>query len=237
MRHLLNLALLSISANLCAAQTAPRGVCALPCPPGAVPEGEPDCFDGYDDTFNSGCNADPFAFASAIAPGFVVCGAGGKYTLDGSEVRDTDFYVLTLAQPATVTFSFEGEGGVWTYFLAEATDCTSLFTEFFEFVDPCTPNEQTVTIGAGEWWVFVGAFIDGNPEPVCGSRYTLGVNAPDYCAADLAPPFGSLDFSDVVAFLTAFSAMDPLADQAPPFGAYDFSDVVAFLGTFGSGCP
>lgn len=57
------------------------------------------------------------------------------------------------------------------------------------------------------------------------------------CAPDLAEPFGSLDFSDVVAFLAAFAAMDPAADFAPPMGSFDFSDVVAFLGAFGAGCP
>ncbi|MEZ6242525.1 MAG: GC-type dockerin domain-anchored protein [Phycisphaerales bacterium] len=55
--------------------------------------------------------------------------------------------------------------------------------------------------------------------------------------ADLAEPFGSLDFSDVLAFLTAFGAMDPAADLAPPMGVFDFSDVLAFLTAFGGGCP
>ena len=55
--------------------------------------------------------------------------------------------------------------------------------------------------------------------------------------ADLAEPLGSLDFSDVVAFLTAFGAMDPAADLAEPMGSFDFSDVVAFLTAFGAGCP
>ncbi len=57
------------------------------------------------------------------------------------------------------------------------------------------------------------------------------------CPADLAEPFGSLDFSDVVAFLAAFGAMTPGADLAPPFGVFDFSDVAAFLSAFGAGCP
>ena len=56
-------------------------------------------------------------------------------------------------------------------------------------------------------------------------------------AADLAEPFGSLDFSDVITFLTLFSASDPGADLAPPAGVFDFSDVVAFLGAFEAGCP
>jgi len=57
------------------------------------------------------------------------------------------------------------------------------------------------------------------------------------CPADFAEPFGSLDFSDVAAFLTAFGTMDPAADLAEPFGSLDFSDVVAFLAAFGAGCP
>jgi len=56
-------------------------------------------------------------------------------------------------------------------------------------------------------------------------------------AADLAEPLGTLDFTDVVAFLTAFGTMDPAADLAPPIGTFDFTDVVAFLTAFGSGCP
>jgi hypothetical protein len=62
--------------------------------------------------------------------------------------------------------------------------------------------------------------------------------APTGCnAADLAVPYGVLDFTDIVAFLGAFGAMDPLADLAPPTGIFDFTDVVAFLGAFGPGCP
>ena len=57
------------------------------------------------------------------------------------------------------------------------------------------------------------------------------------CPADLAEPFGSLDFTDVLAFLTAFGAEDPLADMAEPFGSFDFTDVLAFLSSFGAGCP
>jgi hypothetical protein len=55
--------------------------------------------------------------------------------------------------------------------------------------------------------------------------------------ADIAPPIGSLDFSDVVAFLAAFSAMEPHADLALPLGTFDFSDVSRFLSAYGAGCP
>lgn len=57
------------------------------------------------------------------------------------------------------------------------------------------------------------------------------------CPADLAPPFGSLDFSDVTAFLGAFATGEPAGDPAAPLGVFDFSDVVEFLAAFGAGCP
>ncbi len=81
--------------------------------------------------------------------------------------------------------------------------------------------------------------MDGKFVPIQGA---FAVRAHTVCnsgcnEADLAQPFGVFDFSDVVAFLSAFGAMDPAADLAAPFGSYDFSDVVSFLGAFGAGCP
>ena len=57
------------------------------------------------------------------------------------------------------------------------------------------------------------------------------------CVADLAEPFGTLDFSDVAAFLVAFGSMSVEADLAEPVGVFDFSDVAAYLAAFGAGCP
>ncbi len=65
----------------------------------------------------------------------------------------------------------------------------------------------------------------------------ITVETSNACPADLAEPFGQLDFSDVAAFLSAFGASDPGADLAEPFGQFDFSDVSAFLNAFGAGCP
>lgn len=55
--------------------------------------------------------------------------------------------------------------------------------------------------------------------------------------ADMAVPYNVLDFTDVIAFNTAFAAMDPAADLAVPFGTFDFSDVIAFNTAFTTGCP
>ncbi len=77
---------------------------------------------------------------------------------------------------------------------------------------------------------------DYNGLPEAGSAYVFDL-ADNDCPADLAEPFGSLDFSDITAFLIAFDANDCSADFAEPFGVFDFSDVVAFLVAFDAGCP
>ncbi len=55
--------------------------------------------------------------------------------------------------------------------------------------------------------------------------------------ADLAEPFGVLNFDDVIAFLSAFGSMEAPADLAVPLGVWNFDDVIAFLSLFGAGCP
>jgi len=62
-------------------------------------------------------------------------------------------------------------------------------------------------------------------------------DASNPCPADLAPPCMTLDFTDVLAFLSAFAGEEPQADFAAPFAVFDFSDVLAFLQAFGAGCP
>ncbi len=89
-------------------------------------------------------------------------------------------------------------------------------------------------------------FVDdpGTVDEGAGTAPLIDMGASEFApepagcnAADLADPFGSLDFSDVIAFLTAFGSMDASADLAEPFGQWDFSDVIGFLSAFGAGCP
>lgn len=65
---------------------------------------------------------------------------------------------------------------------------------------------------------------------------TLFITAtPSSCVADFNND-GQLDFFDISAFLSAFSAMDASADLTGD-GSFDFFDISAFLGAFGEGCP
>ncbi|MFI4896737.1 MAG: GC-type dockerin domain-anchored protein [Phycisphaerales bacterium JB059] len=53
--------------------------------------------------------------------------------------------------------------------------------------------------------------------------------------ADLAEPFGVLNFADVASFLGAFATQAPGADLAEPAGVWDLSDVGVFLASFDAG--
>lgn len=98
-------------------------------------------------------------------------------------------------------------------------------TQDYDGLDRLTDDPGTPDTGSGSVsYLDIGAFEFQPASGPCNS-------------ADLAEPFGQLDFSDVVAFLVAFGAMGPDADLALPFGQWDFSDVVAFLTLFGAGCP
>lgn len=56
-------------------------------------------------------------------------------------------------------------------------------------------------------------------------------------AADLAEPYGTLNFFDLSTYMGLFTAQDPAADLAAPFGEFNFFDVATYLGLFNAGCP
>lgn len=64
-------------------------------------------------------------------------------------------------------------------------------------------------------------------------------NCPDLpCSnADLAAPFGTLNFFDLLSYISAFNAGNPSADLAQPIGTLNFFDLLAFIGRFNDGCP
>ncbi len=57
------------------------------------------------------------------------------------------------------------------------------------------------------------------------------------CPADLAEPFGTLNFFDIAAFIAFFNAGDPSADLAEPFGTLNFFDIAGYIALFNTGCP
>lgn len=65
----------------------------------------------------------------------------------------------------------------------------------------------------------------------------LDDQAPPPCPADLAAPFGTVNFFDLLAYIDAFNDQSPLADLAEPFGTLNFFDLTAYLSSYNAGCP
>ena len=92
--------------------------------------------------------------------------------------------------------------------------------------------------GAGEYTLRVKA-TDVNQGPqgfaivLTGdvSEVSGGCNA-----ADLAEPYGNLNFFDISAFLAAFNAQDSAADINSD-GVFNFFDISEYLAVFSAGCP
>ncbi len=90
--------------------------------------------------------------------------------------------------------------------------------------------------GEGQALLVGGSF--NSVGGVSANRAVSLLQSPAACNdADIAEPFGQLDFSDIVAFLNAFTGMAAHADLADPPCQFDFSDIVAYLNAFSAGCP
>lgn len=74
-------------------------------------------------------------------------------------------------------------------------------------------------------------------DAVSGDWQGPGTTDCDSCPADLAEPFGVLNFFDVSAFISAYNNQDTAADLAAPFGVYNFFDVAEYITQFNQGCP
>jgi hypothetical protein len=154
--------------------------CVVPCPPGATLEGEPDCYDGYVDTYNNGCPGDRFL---PISPGQTYCGTSGMYkeNPDGSGAtrRESDWYELVLTEPADVHFTVEAEfmvhyGLVYQYRWG-CPGCENVlgWYPYWAVNERCTPETITydcLAPGTYYFYVVVSNFADER-EAVCGEAH------------------------------------------------------------------
>lgn len=64
---------------------------------------------------------------------------------------------------------------------------------------------------------------------------TLG--GPKTCPADIAAPFGTTNFFDLLAYIASYNAGDPAADLAAPIGTINFFDLLEYINTFNTCVP
>ena len=150
------------------------GPCVLECPPEGIAEGEPDCYDGYDDTYNGGCLSVPPSF-SHVTPSTettTICGTSGNY--DDNTYRDTDWYLFTLSgmyESAAVTACVDAEFPVFLGFIDLRLGCPVSSYYSFSSAGECETVCLTETLPSGDWVVFVST--DGWLAIPCGADYIL----------------------------------------------------------------
>ena len=152
--------------------TGTTELCDPTCPDGALLEGEPDCYDGYEDLYNAGCGQDPEAWTDICDQEdnrAILCGRSGTFLFDGFNTRDTDWfrcYGNGETMRATCCASFPLQ-----LIFIFGTDCNYLQ---FDYTTAAAFQEASLSrfVDAGvEVWIWVGASVfEGVP---CGSEYLL----------------------------------------------------------------
>lgn len=144
-----------------------------PCPPLAASEGEPVCGDGYNDSYNAGCNSVPTTVTNLLCQSDVtVCGTHGTFNANGS--RDTDWYEVTINAPTTINASVEGFGLTGTALAIVDNLCPpTILCEQLAPAAQCATVTCSATVAAGTYRIFVASLFDDTP---CGSTYVLNIS-------------------------------------------------------------
>jgi len=150
--------------------------CPTPCDVICVgaPEGEPTCYDGYDDVFNGGCNSAVPVFSTipvSAAP-YTVCGESGVYDFAGLTYRDTDWYQIYPCGGAPITITVEAEFGVLIGFVSGVEDCLAPAFISSATAAPCTPVSLTEYLPYGPVVIFVSTDA-WDLGYTCGLEYSL----------------------------------------------------------------
>jgi hypothetical protein len=122
-------------------------------PAGSIPEGEPDCGEGYVDNYNGGCNSGVPVF-QPITIGQTIYGSSGTWHTESGNYRDTDWYILSLTQPKTIKWTVVAEFAMQCFIFA-AGDCQSISP----MSNGRAVSGDTITIEAnaspGDYYLFV----------------------------------------------------------------------------------
>ena len=139
-----------------------------------VPEGEPTCYDEYDDHFNGGCNAVPPVFSIQPVGDMTVCGESGVFTFGATTYRDTDWYRIYPCGGVPISITVEAEFGVLFGFVTGIEDCLAPAFYSSMTAEPCVPTTLTEYLPYGAIAIFVSTY-DWNTLWECGMEYSLTI--------------------------------------------------------------
>jgi hypothetical protein len=141
------------------------------------------------------------------------CASAASCSTNGDRVCDTN-------PEASPTFGCPGS----------RTTCgvPAPFNNYMDYTDDACMNRFT----ANQSYRMRCTLINYRP-----SLYEIATNSNEPCnGADVAPPYGTLDFFDVSNFLLLYNIGDQLADLVDD-NVFNFFDVSAFLAQYNAGCP
>jgi hypothetical protein len=135
--------------------------CPFDCPAGSVPEGEPPLHDGYVDLWNGGCFVEPdhpFQVIIGNDEGMLtLCGVSGRYTSQGNQLRDTDWFTLTMGSTGAIVVTIDAEVSTGLFELLPQ-DCATVGVA--QMADAECGEPATLTITGYEpgatVWIWVG---------------------------------------------------------------------------------
>jgi hypothetical protein len=152
--------------------------CLVDCPPGAMPEGEPDCYDGYADTHNGGCGVEPIPVFQILEPScdpIVICGTTGVFIFESTLYRDTDWFQIDLTEPANICLAGDAEVPMYFLIIDGRGGCGVAETVAYGSVGECEPIANICyDCGPGTWWLWTGPNA-WNLSYECGSVYWMEV--------------------------------------------------------------
>jgi hypothetical protein len=159
--------------------------CIVDCPPGAFAEGEVDCYDDYDDVYNSGCNSPTVPVFTAVpcdqtGGGVTVCGTTGVFNhYSGFTYRDTDWYSISAASNTGGTvWCVTGEYSTLSGFLDATAGCGAPVFVQSQVTNPC--DTACFNLPAGDLWLFVSTSAWDLLAMPCAGNYTMTLDG-YYC--------------------------------------------------------
>jgi hypothetical protein len=197
------------------------------CPANAIHEGEPDCYDGYADNYDAGCNSDSlggrFVELPCTAGTVSVCGTYGTYVSQGLQYRDTDWYQIVVNKTSSIEACVTGQYGTEMYVLDGRFGCGNIGLVCAQAGSADQPICCNATLGPGKYWVVVTtSAFSGQP---CGGLYVMSVTR-DSCPEPfvLACPATAGDEGEPVCHDNYQDTFDAGCNSDPP----------SFISRFGS---
>jgi hypothetical protein len=156
--------------------------CVMDCQPGAMLEGEPTCYDGYNDVYNGGCNATPFPVFQIIEPtcaDITICGTTGVFTMDTLICRDTDWFQMDITTTSYICLSGDAEIPCYFMIIDGRGGCSSSTVVAYGQAGACSPiADICYNCDPGTWWAWVGPDA-WETYYWCGALYNLTISG--YC--------------------------------------------------------